>query len=141
MSTRREFISLLGGAAAWPLAARAQQTLPTIGFLGPASASDPFYTARATQFAVLTARYAVPAIYSNREMVASGGLISYGNSVSDAHRRAGVYIGRILKGTKPAELPVEQPMTFDFVVNMKTARALGITFPPEILLQVTEVIE
>jgi putative tryptophan/tyrosine transport system substrate-binding protein len=89
----------------------------------------------------LMARARLPAMYPNSGFVRDGGLMAYGYNVLDTDRRAAFYVDRILKGTKPADLPVEQPMVFDFVVNMKTARALGITFPPEILLQVTEVIE
>jgi putative ABC transport system substrate-binding protein len=73
--------------------------------------------------------------------VEAGGLMSYSANLSDMFRRAAYYVDRILKGAKPADLPVEQPMTFDFVVNMKTAQALGITFPNEIMLQVTDVIQ
>jgi putative ABC transport system substrate-binding protein len=83
----------------------------------------------------------LPAIYGGRAFVASGGLMSYGPDIMALWQRLGHYAARILNGTKPADLPVEQPMTFDFVVNMKTARELGITFPREILLQVTEVVE
>jgi putative tryptophan/tyrosine transport system substrate-binding protein len=87
------------------------------------------------------AKNRLPSIYAFREAVAAGGLMAYGPSLSGMFRRAVYYVDRILKGTKPADLPVEQPMTFDFVVNLKTAQALGITFPNEILLQVTEVIQ
>jgi putative tryptophan/tyrosine transport system substrate-binding protein len=83
----------------------------------------------------------LPVMYGDREYVVDGGLISYGPNWSRAFYRAATYVDKILKGTKPADLPVEMPMTFDFVVNLKTAQALGITFPPEILLQVTEVVE
>jgi putative ABC transport system substrate-binding protein len=83
----------------------------------------------------------LPTIYPFREAVVIGGFMSYGVSLPAMYRRAAYYVDRILKGTKPADLPVEQPMTFDFVVNMKTAQALGITFPNEIMLQVTEVIQ
>jgi putative ABC transport system substrate-binding protein len=94
------------------------------------------------QIVELVARERLPAIYTLREFVDVGGLMSYGpNFVTDAHRRGAYYVDRILKGAKPADLPVEQPMTFEFVVNMKTAQALGLTFPNEIMLQVTEVIE
>jgi putative ABC transport system substrate-binding protein len=83
----------------------------------------------------------LPAIYPYREFVEAGGLMSYGPSLPAMFGRAAHYVDRILKGTKPADLPVEQPMIFDFIVNMKTARELGITFPPEIQLQITDVIE
>jgi putative tryptophan/tyrosine transport system substrate-binding protein len=83
----------------------------------------------------------LPVVATDRRFVEAGGLMSYGASARDLYRRAAYYVDRILKGTKPADLPVEQPMTFEFVVNLKTARELGITFPNEIMLQVTEVIE
>jgi putative tryptophan/tyrosine transport system substrate-binding protein len=83
----------------------------------------------------------LPAMYEVRDWTETGGLMSYGPSFHQMHRRAAYYVDRVLKGTKPAELPVERPMTFDFVVNLKTAQALGITFPNEIMLQVTEVIQ
>jgi putative ABC transport system substrate-binding protein len=89
----------------------------------------------------LAAHSQLPAMYPQRDFVAAGGLMSYGPNYLAMHRRAAYYVDRILKGTKPADLPVEQPMTFEFVVNLKTAQALGITFPHEIMLQVTEVIQ
>jgi putative ABC transport system substrate-binding protein len=88
----------------------------------------------------LLAQARLPAMYEIRDWTEAGGLMSYGPSFLAMHRRAAYYVDRILRGTRPADLPVEQPMTFDFVVNMKTAAALGITFPNEIMLQVTEVI-
>jgi putative ABC transport system substrate-binding protein len=91
--------------------------------------------------AQLALLHRLPTMGENRGFVAAGGLLYYGPSVSESFRRAAYYVDRILKGTKPADLPIEQPMTFDFVVNMRTARELGITFPHEILLQITEVIE
>jgi putative ABC transport system substrate-binding protein len=87
----------------------------------------------------LAAQHELPAIYGFTGYVEAGGLMSYSASQLPLWRRAAYYVDRILKGAKPADLPVEQPMTFDFVVNLKTAQALGITFPNEILLQVTEV--
>jgi putative ABC transport system substrate-binding protein len=103
--------------------------------------SDPMLGNELAQLARLAAEKHLPAIYPRREFAEAGGLMAYGPNFSDNWRRAPYYVDRILKGTKPADLPVEQPREFDFVVNLKTAQALGITFPHEILLQVTEVIQ
>ncbi len=104
-------------------------------------ANDVYFTTHAPEIIELTARYAVPAIYPWREFVDAGGLMSYGSNLTDSIRHSAVYAAEILKGKRPADLPVEQPTKFELIINLKTAKILGVTVPASLLIAADEVIE
>ena len=103
--------------------------------------TDAFFSSRSKQLAELTVRHAIPTIYQYREFVAAGGLMSYGTSLADAYRQVGIYAGKILDGAQPADLPVQQVVKVDLIINLQTARMLGLTFPLTLLGRADKVIE
>ena len=103
--------------------------------------ADPVFNSRRTEIATLTIQHSLPAVFEWREFVAAGGLMSFGTSIADAYQQAGVYTGRILKGASPAELPVAEPTKFELVINLKAAKALGVSFSPELLARADDVLQ
>jgi putative ABC transport system substrate-binding protein len=116
-------------------------TLPQLRASGLVVASDTFFATHSEQLADLTARHAMPAIHQSRDFTLAGGLMSYGGSFVESHRQAGVYIGRILKGDKPADLPVQQVTKVELLINLKTAKTLGVIFPLALSGRADQVIE
>jgi putative ABC transport system substrate-binding protein len=103
--------------------------------------NDPLFFNRTTQFVVLAAHHRIPTLFFRREFAAAGGLLSYGTDITEGYRTIGVYAGRILKGEKPADLPIQMPTRYELVVNLMTAKTLGIEVPPSLLALADEVIE
>ena len=136
---KRQFLVLTAGSESEIATAFTTLAQKHVGMVIVTSAA--YFTSRREQIVALAARYSTPAIYAFRDFSAIGGLMSYGPSFADAYRQAGIYAGRILKGTKPSDLPVVQPTTFELAINMKTAKALDLTIPPSILARADEVIE
>lgn len=116
-------------------------TLPQLQVNGVLVANDPFFLSRRDKIVSEIARYSLPAIYQSREFPAAGGLASYGSNLVEMYRKSGIYVGRILKGDKPADLPVQQPTAFELVINSRTAKSLGLIVPPSIVATADEVIE
>jgi putative ABC transport system substrate-binding protein len=117
------------------------ETTSQKGVAGLLVVQDPFYNSRRDQIVALAAGHKRPVVYPLREFAEIGGLVSYGHDLIDGYRQMGAYAGRILKGEKPADLPVVQPTKFEFIINLKTAKALGIIVPPTLLTRADEVIE
>jgi ABC-type uncharacterized transport system substrate-binding protein len=170
---RRQFMTLIGGAAALPLAARAQQTakIPTIGFMGVSTptawshyvaaferrlaelnwikgrtvalyaCADALISANAARINALALAARLPTMFYAREYIQGGGLMSYGPNVSDLFRRSADFVDKILRGAKPSDIPVEQPTTLELIINLKTARALGLALSSTLLATADEVIE
>jgi putative ABC transport system substrate-binding protein len=115
--------------------------LPQLGTSGILIGNDPYFASRREKIIVRMAEQSLPAIYQSREFPAAGGLVSYGSSLADMYRKSGVYVGRVLKGEKPSDLPVQQPTKFELSINLRTAKALGLTIPAALLATADEVIE